>query len=47
MKIRVFDNEASDYCDYEADTVEEIKVLCKERIELPNWKNGHSEVISE
>ncbi len=47
MIIRIYNNDASDYCDYKADTVEEIRELCKGRIELSDWKNGHSEVIEE
>ena len=47
MIIRIYNDDASDFCDYEADTVKEIKELCKERIKLPTWKNGHSEIIEE
>lgn len=47
MIIRLWNNDSTDYCDYEADTVEEIKELCKERIALPDWKNGWSERIED
>ena len=45
MIVRLYNNNGSDYCDYEADTVEEIRELAKDRITLPDWKNGWSEVI--
>lgn len=35
MIIRIHNNDSTDYVDYEADTVEEIRELCKERILLP------------
>jgi len=47
MTIRVWNNDSSDYCDYEADTVEEIREQCAERISRPDWNDGWSEVISE
>ena len=36
MIIRVYNNDGSDYCDYEG-TVEEIKAMCAERIRLTPW----------
>lgn len=45
MIIRIHNNDNSDYVDYEADTIEEIKELCKDRIKLANWISGWSEVI--
>lgn len=45
MIIRVYNNDSTDYVDYEADTVEEIREMCEERIKLPTWSNGWSEVI--
>ena len=47
MIIRIHNNDETDYVDYEADTIEEIREMAKERIKLPGWKNGWSEVISE
>ena len=47
MIIRIYNNDGTDYVDYEADTLEEIKELCKERIILPGWSKGHSEVLEE
>ena len=47
MIIRIYNNDSSDYVDYEADTIEEIRDMCKERIQLPTWENGYSEIIEE
>ena len=47
MTIRIYNDNGTDYADYEADTLEEIKELCKERINLSVWTNGHSEVLEE
>jgi hypothetical protein len=47
MIIRIHNNDSTDYVDYEADTIDEIKELCKERILLPTWDKGWSEVIEE
>ena len=47
MKIRIYNNDSTDYIDYEAETIEEIREMCKERINIPSWKNGYSEVIEE
>ena len=47
MIIRIYNNDGTDYCDYEADTVEEIREMCKERISLPNWSNGWSKVLEK
>ena len=44
MKIRVHNNDNTDYVDYEG-TLEEIREQAKERIKLPTWKNGWSEEI--
>ena len=46
MKIRIFNVDGSDYCDYEG-TLEEIKSECEVRISLPGWSNGHSEVLED
>lgn len=45
MRIRIHNNDDTDYVDFEADTVEEIREMCKERIALPDWRNGWSEVL--
>ena len=47
MIIRIWNNDRDDYCDYEAETIEEIRDMCKDRIQLPTWKNGYSELIEE
>lgn len=47
MKIRIHNNDSTDSIDYEADTVEEIREQAKERIKLPTWNNGWSEVINK
>lgn len=45
MKVRLYNNDSTDSVDYEWDTIEEIREQAKERIKLPTWKNGWSEVI--
>ena len=47
MIIRIWNNDGNEYCDYEAETIEEIRDMCKERIQLPTWKNGYSKIIEE
>jgi len=47
MTIRIHNNDSTDYIDYTAATVEEIRELCKDRIALPDWSSGWSEVIHE
>lgn len=47
MIVRIHNNDSTDYVDYEADTIEEIREMCKERITLPTWDHGWSEVIEE
>ena len=45
MRIRLWNNDSTDYCDYEADTIEEIKEQAENRIKLSAWNDGWSEVI--
>lgn len=45
MIIRVHNNDDSDYIDYEAETIEEIRDMAKERIGLEGWSNGWSETL--
>ena len=45
MKLRIHNNDGSDFADYEADTIDEIKEQCKYRISSDSWKNGWSEVL--
>ena len=47
MVIRIYNNDSTDYADYEAETIEEIREMCKERILLDSWKNGHSEILEK
>ena len=47
MIIRVHNDDSTDYVDYEADTIEEIREMAKERINTPTWKNGWSEIIKD
>lgn len=42
MIIRIYNNDGSDYADYEG-TLEE----CKSGIALDSWKNGHSEALED
>ena len=47
MTYRIHNDDDTDYCDYTADTIEEIKELCKDRIMSKGWSNGWSEKIEE
>ncbi len=47
MRYRVHNNDDTDYVDYEAETIEEIKELAKMRIKLPTWDKGWSERMDE
>ncbi len=46
MKIRLWNNDSTDYCDYEG-TLEEIKEQAKARMTLPTWKDGWSETLEK
>ncbi len=45
IKIRIHNDDSTDHCDYEAETIEEIREQSAERIKLPTWSKGWSEVI--
>ena len=45
MTIRVWNNDSTDYCDYTADTIEEIREMAKARLSAPSWKDGWNEEI--
>lgn len=45
MKIRIHNNDSTDYVDYVGETIEEIQEKCADRIKLPGWENGWSEEI--
>jgi len=47
MIIRLYNDDSSDYVDLEADTAKEIRDMAKNRIALPTWQNGWSEVIED
>lgn len=47
MIVRVHNNDDTDYCDYEAETIEEIRELAKNRIHSETWDKGWSERIDE
>lgn len=47
MIVRLYNDYGTDFCDYEADTIEDIRDMCKDRIKLPTWSNGWSELIKE
>ena len=47
MTIRIHNNDNSDYCDYTADTIEEIRDLCADRIKSNEWNEGWSEIIDK
>ena len=43
IKIRIHNNDNTDYCDYEWETIEDIRLQCNEKIKLPDWNNWWSE----
>jgi len=43
IKIRLHNNDDTDYCDYEGETVEHIREQAKGRLLLATWNNGWSE----
>ena len=45
MTIRIHNNDSTDYADYTAETIEEIRKIVAERIKLPTWDKGWSEEI--
>ena len=45
MKMRLHNNDSTDYVDYEGETLEEIKKQAKDRIDSPGWRCGWSERI--
>ena len=45
ITIRLWNDDSTDFIDFEGDTVEEIVAKAKDRIKLPTWKEGWSEVI--
>jgi hypothetical protein len=45
MKVRIYNNDSSDYVDYEASTIEQILHMAQDRIKQPGWDRGHSEVL--
>jgi len=47
MKIKLHNNDSTDEVVYEGETVEDIRAQCKERIKLPTWDKGWSEVIEK
>ena len=47
LTLRLHNNDSTDYVDYTADTIEEIRELAAERIKLPTWDSGWSEVIDD
>jgi len=44
MEIRIYNDDSTDYVDYEW-TLEEIREQAKERIALPWWENWWSEQV--
>ena len=45
MRIRLHNNDSTDSVDYEGETVEDIREQAKNRLKLPTWNAGWSEVI--
>ena len=47
MKLRLHSSDGTDYIYYEGETVDEISEQSKERMKLPTWKDGWSEILEE
>ena len=47
MKVRLYNNAGTDFVNYEADTIEDIREQAKVRLTLPPWKDGWSEVLEK
>lgn len=45
ITIRIHNDDSTDEVDITGDTIEEIREKAKDRIKLPTWSNGWSEVI--
>lgn len=45
MRIRLWNDDTTDSVVYEGETVCECQDQAKERISLPGWKHGWSEVL--
>ena len=45
MKVRLHNNDSTEFVDYEGETIEEIRTQSEYRISLPTWNNGWSEVL--
>lgn len=45
MKIRIHNDNDTDYIDYEGETIEEIREKAADRLKMKGWKNGWSEEI--
>lgn len=43
IKIRIHNNDNTDFVDYEGNTVDDIQKQAKNRIKLPAWNHGWSE----
>lgn len=46
ITVRIHNNDSTDEVDISGDTIEEIREKAKDRISLPTWDSGWSEVIS-
>lgn len=44
MKVRIHNNDSTDYVDYEGENIEEIREKAKNRIQMSTWDKGWSEV---
>lgn len=45
MRYRLYNDDGSDYCDYEGETIEGIREQAAQRITLPTWTNGWSKQL--
>lgn len=47
MIVRIHNSNDTDFIDYEADTIEEIREQAHNRIVLSSWASGWSEVLKK
>lgn len=46
MKIRLYNNDSTDYVDYEG-TIDEIRKAANDTLKSPTWRDGWSKVLEE
>jgi len=43
MRMRLHNDDSTDYVDYEGETIDDIREQAKTRLQLPTWRHGWSE----